>query len=239
MREALKLLEKAFVDLEIQYDQTTLAKFETYMQLVLEWNEKVNLTSITDEREFVIKHFVDSLMCVSHKSLSSASKIIDIGTGAGFPGIPLALIYPDKKFMLMDSVNKKLIIVKEIMGKLNIRNATVVHGRAEDLGHQKQHREQYDICVSRAVAKLQVLSEYCLPFVKPGGYFIAYKGSEVEQEITDSQKAIDVLGGEIEEIAPFKIDDLKMGHNLIYIRKNAETPQKYPRKPGTPQKEPI
>lgn len=239
MIEAFNLLERAFIDLKIRYDQKTLQKFETYMQLVLDWNQKVNLTSITNEREFVIKHFVDSILCAELPALAKAKTIIDIGTGAGFPGIPLALIYPDIKFVLMDSVNKKLIIVKEILTKLGLKNVTLIHGRAEDLGHQKQHREHYDICVSRAVARLQVLSEYCLPFVKKEGYFIAYKGREIKQELADSLKAINILGGEIDEISLFNMNDLEMAHQIIYIKKVADTPEKYPRKAGTPQKEPL
>lgn len=239
MIETFNLLEKTFVDLKIQYDEKTLRKFETYMQMVLEWNQKVNLTSITNESEFVVKHFVDSIACVEHPALSGAKKIIDIGTGAGFPGIPLALIYPNIEFVLMDSVNKKLIIVKEILTKLGLENVRLVHGRAEDLAHKKEHREQYDICVSRAVAKLQILSEYCLPFVKTGGYFIAYKGLEIEQEIQDSLKAIAVLGGQIERIAPYKINDVEIRHQIIYIKKKENTPEKYPRKAGIPQKEPL
>jgi 16S rRNA (guanine527-N7)-methyltransferase len=239
MIAAFSLLEKAFVDLKIEYNQELLLKFESYMQLILEWNEKINLTSITDEKDFIIKHFIDSLLCTAHPAVSRAKKIIDIGTGAGFPGIPLALIYPDIEFVLMDSINKKLIVLKEITKKLGLPNVFIVHARAEDLGHQKQHRESYDICVSRAVAKLQVLSEYCLPFVRREGYFIAYKGSDINQEVADSQRAIEVLGGQIEAISPFTLNDMEIGHQLIYIKKEKDTPEKYPRKAGIPQKEPI
>ena len=239
MIAAFSLLERAFVDLKIAYDQELLLKFENYMQLVLDWNEKINLTSITDEKDFVTKHFIDSLQCAEHPAVAKAKKIIDIGTGAGFPGIPLALIYPDIEFVLMDSINKKLIVLKEIKTKLGLPNVTLVHARAEDLGHQKQHRGNYDICVSRAVAKLQVLSEYCLPFVKREGYFIAYKGSDINQEVADGQRAIEVLGGRIERISPFAMNDMEMGHQLIYIKKERDTPERYPRKAGIPQKEPL
>lgn len=239
MIEAFKLLEKEFIDLEIPYDQDILNKFEVYMELVLEWNEKVNLTAITDKTEFIVKHFVDSIMCAKHPAMASSKRIIDIGTGAGFPGIPLALIYPDKQFVLVDSVNKKLLILKEIIIKLSLNNVKVIHGRAEDMAHQKQHREQYDICVSRAVAKLQVLSEYCLPFIKKDGYFIAYKGRDIEQEILDSEKAIGLLGGKIDSITPMSPDETQLGHRIIYIRKIENTSAGYPRKAGMPQKQPL
>ena len=173
-----------------------------YMEGVLEWNEKVNLTAITDRDEFIQKHFIDSLLCAGTLEFTDSSSICDIGTGGGFPGVPLAICYPDKQFTLMDSLEKRLKIVRQLCNEIGVENVEVVHGRAEELARQKDYREQFDLCVSRAVANMRVLSEYCLPFVKTGGCFIAYKGPDCQSEIDDARRAIQILGGDEPEIRP-------------------------------------
>ncbi len=208
-----------------------------YMRELLKYNEHVNLTSITNENEFVLKHFVDSAMCMGLPEFKDAAAVIDVGTGGGFPGIPLAVLSPDKSFTLMDSLNKKVRIVDEIAEKLGVGNVSIIHNRAEIAGQDPEYREQFDLCVSRAVADLSVLSEYCLPLVSEGGFFIAYKGPAADREIRSSGKAVSVLGGEIHRVEKVKTSVFE--HSLIVIRKNKKTPKKYPRKPGIPSKMPV
>ena len=206
-----------------------------YMEGVLEWNQKVNLTAITNRKEFILKHFIDSLLCAETLAFTEASSICDVGTGGGFPGVPLAICFPDKQFTLMDSLEKRLRIVRQLCEEIGIENVQVVHGRAEELARQKQYREQFDLCVSRAVANMRVLSEYCLPFVKRGGCFIAYKGPDCEKEIEDAEKAIQLLGGDRPEIRSLT----HLEHKLVLVKKTAQTPAAYPRKAGTPAKKPL
>jgi 16S rRNA (guanine527-N7)-methyltransferase len=179
-------------------------------------------------------------MCASFSRMKDSNNIIDIGTGAGFPGIPLSIIFEDKRFFLLDSLNKRIQFLSKVTKKLNINNVKMYHGRAEDLGKDKDHREKYDLCLSRAVAKLSVLSEYCLPFVKINGYFAAYKSRNIEQEIVESYNAIEILGGVIEKQSyTSSIADYPLEHQIIYIHKIKHTPQKYPRKAGMPLKNPL
>jgi 16S rRNA (guanine527-N7)-methyltransferase len=235
----MKILAEALGLLGIHYQKDTLEKFQRYMDLVLEWNKKVNLTAITSKEEFEIKHFVDSIAICGFSQIHGIKKIIDVGTGAGFPGIPLAIIYPDKEFFLMDSLNKRVKIIDEISTELGLNNVTFWHGRAEDLAHNKEFREQFDLCVSRAVANLAVLSEYCLPFVKVGGWFAAYKSEGIEKEIEASQNAIKLLGGHLEEGEEINIEGFGLDHRILMIHKIKRTVSKYPRKAGTPTKEPL
>ena len=214
-------------------------KYYRYMDGILSLNEKVNLTAITDREEFIIKHFYDSLMVTDYMEYARAEKIIDVGTGAGFPGIPLAIFSPEKKFTLMDSLNKRIKIISDLAAETGIDNVEILHARAEELGHNKDYRESFDLCVSRAVANLATLSEYCLPFIKPGGFFMAYKGPEPTEEIEDAKKAIGILGGEIIEVRHAELTEYGLSHNIVVIKKNRNTPKKYPRKSGTPSKEPI
>jgi 16S rRNA (guanine527-N7)-methyltransferase len=240
--DKMSVLKNALENLEISYTEEQINKFRLYMELVLEWNEKVNLTTIKDEEEFILKHFVDSVMCFKEDYYKNAKKIVDIGTGAGFPGIPLAILSPHKKFTLVDSLAKKINILKDIAGKLELNNIILVHSRAEDFGRNKRDREQYDLCLSRAVAKLAVLSEYCIPLVKQGGAFISYKGSDIETELQDSHKAIEALGGKFIGIRGFVNQEgqkEELNHKLVIIEKIKPTPDLYPRKAGLPQKEPI
>ena len=214
-------------------------KLEKYMEGILSWNEKVNLTNITDPAEFRIKHNADSLMCVDFPEFQSAKNIIDVGTGGGFPGIPLAVYAPDKHFTLLDSLNKRLRIIDELAGGLDITNITLVHGRAEDVARNREHREKYDLCVSRAVSNLATLSEYCLPFIKVGGYLLAYKGPGADQEVRDAEKALKTLGGSLVDIRETTMEEYGLDHRILVIEKVRNTPKAYPRKAGTPLKEPL
>lgn len=211
------------------------AQLIKYIEGVLEWNQKVNLTAITDRNEFIQKHFIDSLLCAKTLEFTESSSICDVGTGGGFPGVPLAICYPDKQFTLMDSLEKRLKIVRQLCDEIGINNVQVIHGRAEELARREEYREQFDLCVSRAVANMRVLSEYCLPFVKTGGSFIAYKGPDCRAEIDDAGKAIQMLGGDKPEIRPLT----HLEHNLVFIKKIKNTPKAYPRKAGTPAKKPL
>ena len=209
------------------------------MESVLEKNKPINLTAITDSDEFIRKHYVDSLLCASSAEFRNANSVIDVGTGGGFPGIPLAIAFPEKEFVLIDSLNKRIRIINELCENYGIDNVTALHGRAEELGRNSNFRESFDICVSRAVANMSTLSEYCLPFVKIGGTFIAYKGPECSEELNNDSNAIRMLGGEVMRIENPQFDELPFEHTLIYINKAESTRSKYPRKAGTPSKEPI
>lgn len=235
----MKSLENALQQLNISYNEETLEKFKKYMDGILEWNEKVNLTSITDPAEFIEKHYIDSLLSVPCDEFKKADRIIDVGTGGGFPGIPLALAAPDKEFVLIDSLNKRIKIINELCNEIGIYNVTAVHGRAEELAKNKGHRQTYDLCVSRAVANLATLSEYCLPFIKKGGWFLAYKGPDTSDELKNSKKAIHILGGTIRREEQAALKDFGLEHKIIFIEKTGSTPSKYPRKAGTPSKEPL
>lgn len=235
-------LKRALNSLEIPWDSEKIETFHRYRDRILEWNEKVNLTAIRDPEEFEIKHFVDSVAGCGHAAFRKAGTIIDVGTGAGFPGIPMAILFPEKKVVLMDSLNKRIKILQEIIRELGIANATAIHARAEDLARMKEHREAYDLCVSRAVADLAVLAEYCLPLIRKGGWFAAYKTEGAAQEIQSAQKALSLLGGKLEE--KIQTDFLENagrenGHQILWVRKEGSTPAKYPRKAGTPAKEPL
>jgi 16S rRNA (guanine527-N7)-methyltransferase len=213
-----------------------IEKFYQYMNLLLDWNEKINLTAIKDEKEFIVKHFIDSLAI--NEITKNAEKIIDVGTGAGFPGIPLKLFNEKTKITLIDSVNKKINVLNNIISELKLENIEALHVRAEDLAKNKEYRECFDIAVSRAVANMTTLVEYLIPFVKVGGYIICMKGPNFEEELENSKKAIGILGGKIESIECFNIDgDLE--RNIIKIKKIKETSNKYPRGQGKPLKEPL
>ena len=232
----IKLKENA-EEIGVLLDEESLVKLYKYKDLVLEWNEKINLTAITDEREFAVKHFIDSITI--NKYIEPKKTIIDIGTGAGFPGIPLKILNKDNKVVLFDSLNKRLKVLEDIIEKIELENVETLHGRAEETFKNKQHREKYDIAVSRAVAALNVLVELMLPAVKVGGICICMKGNNAEEEIKEAKKAIKELGGDIIKVEKLILPELNLERNIIIIKKVRQTPNKYPRKPGTPQKEPI
>ena len=214
-------------------------KLENYMKGILAWNDKVNLTNITDPEEFRVKHILDSLMCVDFPEYKSASDIIDVGTGGGFPGIPLAVFSPEKSFTLLDSLNKRLKIIGELSEELCISNIRLLHSRAEDAAKDPAHRETYDLCVSRAVSNLSTLSEYCLPFIKKGGYLLAYKGPDCETELKEAGEALRILGGKAVEIRDTSMAEYGLEHKILVIEKIKSTPKQYPRQAGKPAKAPL
>lgn len=232
-------LKNIFKELNIGFSDDKAAKYQGYMDEILERNQFINLTAITEHDEFIKKHYIDSLLCGDSEEFINAKTVIDVGTGGGFPGVPLAIAFPEKKFVLIDSLNKRIKIINELCEKLGITNVEAVHGRAEELARRKDMRESFDICISRAVANMSTLSEYCIPFVKLGGSFIAYKGPDCQEELDESAKAIKMMGGEISRIDRPQFDELPFEHTLIYIAKTENTKSKYPRKAGTPSKEPI
>ncbi|MEG0829530.1 MAG: 16S rRNA (guanine(527)-N(7))-methyltransferase RsmG [Anaerovoracaceae bacterium] len=235
----MKQLEKALEQLNIPYDDEMIGKFKKYMDEILRWNKMVNITSIKEEQEFIKKHYIDSLLCVGFPEFQEAKKILDMGTGGGFPGVPLAIIAPNKKFILMDSLNKRVKIIQEICSDLGINNVRVIHGRAEEWARKKGYRESYGLCISRAVANLATLSEYCLPYVELSGSFLAYKGAECDEEIQASKNAIDLLGGQIQRQEKVQLSGFDLNHQIIVIGKVNKTPPNYPRKAGIPSKEPL
>lgn len=224
-----------------------IEKFMDYYELLTTWNSFMNLTAITEFEEVVLKHFVDSLaVCqadVFRNAPDNAGKknisLIDIGTGAGFPGIPLKIVFPDIKIVLLDSLNKRINFLNEAIKKLQIKDISAVHGRAEDLAKNKLYREQFDFSVSRAVANLSTLTELCIPFVRKGGYFISYKSEKVKEELSAGKKAIEILGGKMEKQLEYVLPGTDMKRSLLLVKKEKSTPEKYPRKAGTPAKEPL
>ena len=212
-------------------------QFEDYMNLLLEWNEKINLTAITEEDDIILKHFVDSLTISEH--IENGKTIVDVGTGAGFPGIPLKIAREDIKLTLVDSLNKRIKFLDDVIAKLKLKEVETLHFRAEEFGQNKKYRESFDIATSRAVANLSTLVEYLLPLVKVGGICICMKGSEIKEELQNSKNAIEILGGKIEKEIEFVLPESDIKRNIIIIKKIKTTPGKYPRKAGTPSKEPL
>ena len=230
------LLEKAST-IGVRFSVEQMDKFYKYMNLLIEWNEKINLTAIIEPNEIILKHFIDSITIL--KDIKDGSIVVDVGTGAGFPGIPLSIMNPTLKITLVDSLNKRLIFLQEVINELDLKNVELVHARAEEFGRNKKYREKFDVATSRAVANLATLSEYLLPLVKINGKAISMKAGNASQEIEDAKKAIKTLGGNINNIEEFKLPQSDIGRTIIIIDKISGTPGKYPRKPGTPAKEPI
>lgn len=214
-------------------------QFDRYYELLIEWNRVMNLTGITEYDEVNLKHFTDSLTIVRIKEMKNVSTMIDVGTGAGFPGIPIKIAFPHIKVTLLDSLNKRIKFLNQIVEELELNDVVTLHGRAEDYAKKEEYREQFDLCASRAVANLSTLSEYCLPFIKKGGCFVSYKSADSDEEIKMSEKALDILGGKIEKIDKFTLPGSDMGRALVMIEKVKNTPWKYPRKAGVPSKEPL
>lgn len=229
----------------ISLDEKQLIQFIQYYELLIEWNSFMNLTAITEYEEVLKKHFIDSLSILNilkYQELSTGSiSVIDIGTGAGFPGIPLKIVFPNLRMILMDSLKKRINFLESVIDELSLSDIRAVHGRAEEYADAEkgEYREQFDICVSRAVANLSTLSEYCLPYVKVGGAFISYKSGKVEDEYIQAEKAIDLLGGRKKKKASFTIPGTDISRTLFLIGKVYKTPVKYPRKAGLPSKEPL
>lgn len=230
-------LKDSMKKINIEITEKQVDDFYNYMNLLLEWNEKINLTAITEENDIILKHFVDCGTIL--KYIKDNSSIIDIGTGAGFPGIPLKILNNSLKITLMDSLNKRIIFLNNVIDELKLSNIEAIHARAEELARNKNYREKYDISTSRAVANLSTLSEYMLPFVKKDGIAISMKGSNIDEELNNSKKAIKILGGKIEKIDNFNLADTDNLRNIIILRKKEKTPKEFPRKAGKPSKEPI
>ena len=234
----MELLKTSAGKMGIELSHSQLEKFDLYKKLLLEWNEKMNLTAITDDEGIAIKHFADSISVLPLIENKNAS-LIDVGTGAGFPGIPLKIANDGFKVTLLDSLNKRINFLEEVKKELGIINLECIHSRAEDGGRNADLREKFDYCVSRAVARLSVLSEYCMPFVAVGGYFISLKGPDAAEELAEAQKAISVLGGKVEKVVEITISESDLKHCAVVIKKIKSTPKAYPRKAGTAAKKPI
>lgn len=234
-----KIFESKLQELNIQLDNRQLEQFNIYYELLIEWNKVMNLTGITEKEEVNEKHFIDSLSIVKAININSVHSIIDIGTGAGFPGIPLKIAFPHLKIVLLDSLNKRINFLNAVIDTLKLENIYTIHGRAEDYAKQSEYREQFDICVSRAVANLSTLSEYCIPYVKTGGMFIPYKSGEIDEELLHAKKAIHILGGKLDDVVKFQLPNSEINRSFVIISKKTNTSKKYPRKAGLPAKEPL
>ena len=235
----MDLLLKGAPRLGLELGNREIEQFLRYKELLKEWNTKINITAITDDEEIDVKHFLDSLTPFIAGIFSDDKKVIDIGTGGGFPGLPLKIVNPSLQVTLLDSLNKRIKFLNEVISNLALDGIEAIHGRAEELSNKPIYREQYDVCISRAVASLDTLSEYCIPFVKVGGHFISMKGPDVEEELKSSQNAIKILGGKIIEKKLVQIPESDIIHSLIIIEKIRETPTKYPRAGGKPKKNPL
>lgn len=237
--EYFDILNEASGKVGLEYNIKKHEQFMRYKELIKEWNEKINLTAIKEDEEIVKKHFIDSMKVFEFSKLKNVKNIIDIGTGGGFPGIPMKIINPEINIVLLDSLNKRINFLNEVIRDLQLENIKTIHGRAEDFAQQAQYREKFDVAISRAVANLTVLSEFCIPYVKVGGYFVAMKGPAVEEEIKQSTNAIKLLGGRIEHIEKVEIEGSDLNHNLVIISKVSKTHTKYPRKAGMVTKDPL
>lgn len=239
MQYDMQKMEDGLQILGVHLTEEQLNQFLIFYEKLIEKNKQVNLTAITEFTEVVEKHFIDSLSLTKVIDLKKPLKILDLGTGAGFPGIPLKIAFPELEIVLMDSLNKRVLFLQDIISDLKLQKISALHGRAEEIARKKEYREQFDICVSRAVANLSSLSEYCLPFVKQGGRFISYKSGEIEEEALQAKKAVHLLGGKIEEVEKFQLPGTDIWRSFVCVDKLRKTPRTYPRKAGTPTKDPL
>ncbi|MGM9552275.1 MAG: 16S rRNA (guanine(527)-N(7))-methyltransferase RsmG [Clostridia bacterium] len=235
----MEILRQEALKFNIELTDEMLKQFSDYTDMLLHYNSFMNLTAITDPYEIKIKHYLDSLTLLKSERINKGDNVIDIGAGAGFPSIPNAIVRSDVNFTMLDSLGKRVNFLNLVAEKLNLKNAIAIHSRAEDGGRDKTMREMYDVAVARAVADLAVLSEYALPFVKVGGYFLAMKGTAPEEEINNAKEAIKTLGGKIEKVMEIKIEPLELSHTFVVVKKIDKTPTQYPRKAGTPSKKPL
>lgn len=233
------ILSSGLEQLGLSIDKDKMEKLLIFKDSLLEWNEKINLTSITEEKEIFIKHFIDSATCLKSGMIKPGSKAIDVGTGAGFPGMVLKILRDDISMTLLDSLKKRVVYLEETSRKLALNQVDIIHGRAEEFGAKKGYREQFDIALSRAVAPLNVLSEYCLPYLKKGGYFLCQKGPSYKDELEEARKALELLGGSLDNIEEHQLPYSDITHYVLVIKKIENTPTKYPRKPGKPAASPI
>lgn len=235
--EFCEIIEKYLNELQIKLNEKQKEQFYKYMNMLIEWNEKINLTAIVEPKEVILKHFVDSLTI--SKFIEKNSYIADVGTGAGFPGIPLKILRDDIKVVLVDSLNKRIKFLDEVINKLELKNIKAIHSRAEEFGQNVEYREQFNIVTSRAVANLSTLSEYLMPLAKVGGKCLCMKGPEIEEEVNNGKIAIKILGGTITNIYKFNLPQSEIGRTIVEITKKDKTNKKYPRKAGLPSKEPL
>lgn len=239
MNYNLEKFKNGLQQLHIALSEKQMEQFLQYYELLVEKNKVMNLTAITEFDEVVEKHFLDSVSLTKQMDLHQPLKVLDLGTGAGFPGIPLKIVFPELEITLMDSLNKRVLFLQDVISSLQLENIEAVHGRAEEAAKNKKYRESFDLCVSRAVANISTLSEYCLPFVKVGGSFISYKSSTIEDELKDGKKGIAILGGKVKDVYKFTLPDSELQRSFVIIEKEKKTPKAYPRKAGTPSKEPL
>lgn len=234
-----ELLRKGLEDLGIKANDKMLDNFNIYREILVDWNQKMNLTGIEDEKEVFIKHFLDSVSSVENGYIKDGISLIDVGTGAGFPGLPLKICLENINLTLLDSLNKRINFLQEVSNNLGLENVEFIHGRAEDFGKLEEYREQYDVATARAVAGLPILMEFCVPFVKVGGYFVCLKGPNANLELEESKSAMEVLGLEFVEKIDIELPETNLKHNILVFKKVKNTPEKYPRKAGKPAKSPI
>ncbi len=239
MNEKLNKIEERIRSLDLDISAVQVRQFYDYYELLVTWNQFMNLTAITDFEDVVQKHFVDSLSITGEKKLQDVDNLIDVGTGAGFPGIPLKIMFPELKITLLDSLRKRVDFLNEVIDRLHLKQMETIHGRAEDYAKPGKKREMYDLCVSRAVANLSTLSEYCLPYVKIGGEFISYKSGEITEEMKEAKSAVFLLGGRIRGCRNFELPGTEIHRTLVCIEKVSGCPKKYPRKAGTAAKNPL
>ncbi|GAB6168750.1 16S rRNA (guanine(527)-N(7))-methyltransferase RsmG [Clostridium carnis] len=237
--EFFELMKEAALDAGQDISENQYNQFIKYMRLVQEWNEKINLTAITEDEEVVKKHFIDCIKAFKSEAIRNAKTIIDVGTGAGFPGLPIAIMNPNVKVTLLDSLNKRINFLNTVVRELGLKNVTTIHSRAEDGARNKELREKFDVATSRAVANMAVLSEFCMPYVKVGGYFVALKGPAVDEELKGANNAIKTLGGEFKGVISIEIEDTDLRHNVVEVKKIKACSKVYPRKAGTVNKNPI
>ena len=234
-----KQFDEKLKELNITLSETQQEQFYLFYELLVEWNKVMNLTGITEYEEVNEKHFIDSLSIVKVLDMNKVSTVIDVGTGAGFPGIPLKIAFPHLKVTLLDSLNKRIKYLDTVINELGLKDIHTIHGRAEEYARKEEYREQYDLVVSRAVANLSTLSEYCVPYVKVGGMFVPYKSGEIDEEVKTAQTAIKVLGGKQTEVVKFTLPGSDINRSFVKIQKVKSTGKKFPRKAGLPTKEPI
>ncbi len=239
MNYNLEKFKNGLQQLHIELSEKQMEQFLQYYEMLVEKNKVMNLTAITEFDEVVEKHFLDSVSLTKQMDLHQPLKVLDLGTGAGFPGIPLKIVFPELEITLMDSLNKRVLFLQDVISSLQLQDIEAVHGRAEEAARNKKYREGFDLCVSRAVANISTLSEYCLPFIKIGGSFISYKSSTIEDELEDGKKGIAILGGKVKDVYKFTLPDSELQRSFVVIQKEKKTPKAYPRKAGTPSKDPL